>query len=176
VVARSALSVLSFINWGCQNVGYTVLKVTTSAASLEYVSSHVTTQLQNTFDHLTSRHKATHCIPILTGLPGPSHGSRFSRRPLSAKTRFRSLANLRSIFGEQRSNKTRFSLGTSGFHWVNHSSPINIIPPLLYVHSLIYHRRRVTFATYSVFKFKKIFKQESSSRSVTSQFIFMVPD
>jgi hypothetical protein len=119
----------------------------------------VTIQLQSTFDHLTSRYKATHCIPILKGPPGTSHGSGFSRRPLNAKTRLGSLVNLSIIFGEHRSNKTGFSLSTAGFHWVNRSSPINIISPLLYVHSLIYDRRCITFTTDSVFKLKKSLKR-----------------
>jgi len=136
---------------GCM-VYCTVLTVTTSAVSSENVRSHVTIQLQSTFDNLSSRYKATHCIPIFTGLPGPSHGSGFSRRPLIAKTRLRSLAILHSIFGGQRGNETGFPLGTSVFLWIHHFSPININPPLLHVHSLIYHRRCITFATDSVFK------------------------
>lgn len=105
--------VIYLLKLSVRRVDCTVLTVTTNAVSLEHVRSHVTIQLQSTFDNLTSRYKAMYFIPIFTGLTGPSHGSGFSCRPLTAETRLRSLANLRSIFGGQRGNEIGFPLGTS---------------------------------------------------------------
>jgi len=109
-------------------VDCTVLTVTTTAVSLEYVRSHTTIQLQSTFDNLTSQYKATHCTLIFTGLPGPCYGSGFSRRLLTPKTRLRSLANLCSIFGGQRANEMfsprylGFFMGTSIFPYQYNST------------------------------------------------------